>query len=118
MKKKILLSLLFSCCTLWSFADSGVKQVVTIEGQTQTEEVKSLSFEGDSVTITFRDGQSMVVGIEDFNISFTNTTTAIRKVKTDRGAEDNAYYDLRGVKTNASAKGILIHNGKKIIKTK
>ena len=43
-----------------------------------------------------------------------NTTTAISVVKQAKPA-DNAYYTLQGVRVAAPAKGIYIHNGKKII---
>lgn len=43
-----------------------------------------------------------------------NTTTAISVVKQAKPA-DNAYYTLQGVRVATPAKGIYIHNGKKII---
>lgn len=43
-----------------------------------------------------------------------NTTTAISVVQQAKPA-DNAYYTLQGVRVAAPAKGIYIHNGKKII---
>jgi hypothetical protein len=118
MVKKILLSMLFACSCLWSFADNAVKQVVQIDGQTQTEEVESLTFSGDEVTITFRDGQSTVAKLHSVTISFTGTTTAIKKVVEDKSQKSEAYYTLSGIKTKPVSKGVYIHNGKKIIKTK
>ena len=118
MRKIALLSALFFCCSLLSFADNTVKQIVQIDGQTQTEEVESLTFNGDEVTITFRDGQSTVAKLDSVMISFTGTTTAIRKIVEDQSQKDEAYYTLGGIKTKPVGKGVYIHNVKKIVKTK
>lgn len=117
MRKIALLSALCFCCSLLSFADNAEKQVVQIDGQTQTEEVESLTFNGDEVTITFRDGQSTVAKLDSVTISFTGTTT-IKKVVEDKSQKSEAYYTLSGIKTKPVSKGVYIHNGKKIVKTK
>lgn len=118
MRKIALLSALCFCCSLLSFADNAVKQVVQIDGQTQTEEVESLTFNGDEVTITFRDGQSTVAKLDSVTISFTGTTTSIKRIVEDQSQKDDAYYSLGGIKMKPVGKGVFIHNGKKIIKTK
>lgn len=118
MSKKALVSVLFSCCFLGSFADNAVKQVVQIAGQTQQEAVKSLTFNGNEVTVTFRNGLTTVARLDSLTISFTGTATAIRKVVGDQSRKDNGYYSLNGVRTKPVGQGVYIHNGKKIIKTK
>lgn len=69
MSKKALVSVLFSCCFLGSFADNAVKQVVQIAGQTQQEAVKSLTFSGNEVTVTFRNGLTTVAWLDSLTIS-------------------------------------------------
>lgn len=41
--------------------------------------------------------------------------TAIEKVDADKAADDGAWYTIQGVKVAQPAKGIYIHNGKKVI---
>ena len=43
-----------------------------------------------------------------------DTVTAIKNIETEK-TEDNAYYTLQGVKVVNPAKGIYIHNGKKVV---
>ncbi len=112
------LSVLLSCCSLLSFADGEVRQVVQIDGQIQQEEVKNLTFSGDEVTITFRNGQAAAAKLDSFTISFSGMTTSIRQVVNDKSLKDDAYYDLLGIKMRPDKKGIYIHNGKKTIRSK
>ncbi|MDD6553931.1 MAG: hypothetical protein PUF37_10165 [Prevotellaceae bacterium] len=95
------------------------KQTVTIDGQTQSKEVKTLSFDGDEVTLTFRDNSSTVTDLENFSIAFSSATTAIRPVTAaDNTKNGDIFYDLRGMRTPHPQKGIYIVNGKKINKNK
>ena len=49
-----------------------------------------------------------------YSIQFGGETTGINEVKAAAKA-DGAYYTLQGVKTSKAAKGIYIHNGKKVV---
>lgn len=49
------------------------------------------------------------------SIKFGDDTTGISTAKVKTAEADNAYYTLQGVKTMKPAKGLYIHNGKKII---
>ncbi|MDD5861138.1 MAG: hypothetical protein PUD15_01060 [Prevotella sp.] len=115
---KLTLLILFAL-TATAAAASEKKQTVILDGQTQTKEVENLSFDGDEVTITFRDNSSTVTDLENFSILFSSTTTAIRTVTTiDQGDDKDVFYDLRGMRTPHPQKGIYIINGKKISKNK
>lgn len=49
-----------------------------------------------------------------YSIQFGGETTGINEVNAAAKADD-AYYTLQGVKTSKAAKGIYIHNGKKVV---
>lgn len=49
-----------------------------------------------------------------YSIQFGGETTGINEVNAAAKA-DGAYYTLQGVKTSKAAKGIYIHNGKKVV---
>ncbi len=49
------------------------------------------------------------------SIKFGDDTTGINAAKVKTAEADNAYYTLQGVKTMKPAKGLYIHNGKKVI---
>jgi hypothetical protein len=47
--------------------------------------------------------------------SFEINPTGISEVKTENDSNDNAYYNLNGIKVINPSKGLYIHNGKKIV---
>ncbi len=48
-------------------------------------------------------------------ISMGGDITGINAVEAEQGKADGAYYTLQGVKTQKPAKGLYIHNGKKVV---
>jgi len=48
-------------------------------------------------------------------VAAINATTGIAKVKKNEPSDNGAYYNVKGQKVPAATKGLLIHNGKKII---
>lgn len=85
--------------------------VLTWNGQILLEQVmKEYEESGEQAELT----KGMRIVFSDGSDWEDNTTTAISVVQQAKPA-DNAYYTLQGVRVAAPAKGIYIHNGKKII---
>lgn len=83
---------------------------LTWNGQTLEQVMKEYEENGGQAERT----KGMRIVFSDGSDWEDNTTTAISVVKQAKPA-DNAYYTLQGVRVAAPAKGIYIHNGKKII---
>ena len=79
-------------------------------GQTFGQVMDALEATGEQANLT----KGMRIVFSDGSDWEDNTTTAISVVQQAKPA-DNAYYTLQGVRVAAPAKGIYIHNGKKII---
>lgn len=58
-----------------------------------------------------------MIWLEDVDEPFDNTVTEIKAVETieNKVSNDNAYYNLQGMRVANPTKGIYIHNGKKVI---
>lgn len=81
--------------------------------------------DGEAVFAPLKDGVAVSVGhaylvlpaasaTRFYSIQFGGETTGINEVNAAAKA-DGAYYTLQGVKTSKAAKGIYIHNGKKVV---
>lgn len=81
--------------------------------------------DGEAVFAPLKDGVAVSVGhaylvlpeasaTRFYSIQFGGETTGINEVNAAAEA-DGAYYTLQGVKTSKAAKGIYIHNGKKVV---
>lgn len=81
--------------------------------------------DGKAVFAPLKDGVAVSVGhaylvlpaasaARFYSIQFGGETTGINEVNAAAKA-DGAYYTLQGVKTSKAAKGIYIHNGKKVV---
>lgn len=81
--------------------------------------------DGEAVFAPLKDGVAVSVGhaylvlpaasaARFYSIQFGGETTGINEVNAAAKA-DGAYYTLQGVKTSKAAKGIYIHNGKKVV---
>ena len=81
--------------------------------------------DGKAVFAPLKDGVAVSVGhaylvlpaasaTRFYSIQFGGETTGINEVNAAAKA-DGAYYTLQGVKTSKAAKGIYIHNGKKVV---
>lgn len=81
--------------------------------------------DGEAVFAPLKEGVAVSVGhaylvlptasaTRFYSIQFGGETTGINEVNADAKA-DGAYYTLQGVKTSKAAKGIYIHNGKKVV---
>lgn len=84
--------------------------VLAWNGQTFGEVMDQYEESGVQASLT----KGMRIVFSDGSDWEDNTTTAISVVQQAKPA-DNAYYTLQGVRVAAPAKGIYIHNGKKII---
>lgn len=84
--------------------------VLAWNGQTFGEVMDQYEESGVQASLT----KGMRIIFSDGSDWEDNTTTAISVVQQAKPA-DNAYYTLQGVRVAAPAKGIYIHNGKKII---
>lgn len=84
--------------------------VLAWNGQTFGQVMDALEATGEQANLT----KGMRIVFSDGSDWEDNTTTAISVVQQAKPA-DNAYYTLQGVRVAAPAKGIYIHNGKKII---
>ena len=109
MKKYLMTSCLL-CLTMAAIADN----VQTVDAA----KVSSVSFSGDNVVITYKDGTTATQDMNDVVIDMSNTTTAIKEVQHEQLSADDAVYDLQGrkVRVNGSVnKGVYIVKGKKLI---
>lgn len=84
--------------------------VLAWNGQTFGQVMDKFEASGEPANLT----KGMRIVFSDGSDWEDNTTTAISVVQQAKPA-DNAYYTLQGVRVAAPAKGIYIHNGKKII---
>ena len=84
--------------------------VLAWNGQTFGQVMDEFEASGEPANLT----KGMRIVFSDGSDWEDNTTTAISVVQQAKPA-DNAYYTLQGVRVAAPAKGIYIHNGKKII---
>ena len=84
--------------------------VLAWNGQTFGQVMDAYEASGEPANLT----KGMRIVFSDGSDWEDNTTTAISVVQQAKPA-DNAYYTLQGVRVAAPAKGIYIHNGKKII---
>ena len=84
--------------------------VLAWNGQTFGQVMDKFEASGEPANLT----KGMRIVFSDGSDWEDNTTTAISVVQQAKPT-DNAYYTLQGVRVAAPAKGIYIHNGKKII---
>lgn len=95
-------------------------QKVTIADEAITGEVKSLSFEGDNVAITFANGSTQTVDMGKLSIAISYADiSGIADIKSDEPHDARGIYNLAGQyvgnEVDALDKGIYIRNGKKIV---
>ena len=113
--KKLLTTLLTTVCCLIASADN--EPVVTVNGQTTTQTVKKLTFNGDNVVLHFADGSTQEVDMADVTIAFT-TADAVKALENADKNAPTTYFDLNGRQLKqAPHKGAyIIKKGNKIVK--
>jgi len=107
MKKYLMTSCLL-CLTMAAIADN----VQTVDAA----KVSSVSFSGDNVVITYKDGTTATQDMNEVVIDMSNTTDIERL--TFNGERCSDLFDLQGRKVNVNGdinKGIYIMNGKKVV---
>ena len=83
-------------------------------GQIDDFRVYNYALSGDEVAAIMEDTEEVS---KDINDNYSEVATSIDNVKADASANsDGRIYDLNGRQTNSSAKGIVIQNGKKVLK--
>lgn len=116
--RRHLLTIALSLLCLGAMADDG--QTVTVDGQTVDKTVNKITFDGDVITLHFKEGgaQDVDMGDADVTIAFELDPTSIYKVDVNT-PDDNKIYNLRGqyMGDNLSVlpAGLYIVNGKKVI---
>ena len=117
--RRHLLTIALSLLCLSAMADDG--QTVIIGGQTVEKTVNKITFDGDVITLHFKEGgtQDVDMGDMDVTIAFQLDPSAIGKVEVN-APKSNKIYNLRGqyMGTNLGMlpAGPYIVNGKKVIK--
>lgn len=116
--RKVLLLACSLLATLAAQADGGVRQTVTIGGQTVAGTVTKITFDGDNAVLTFADNTTRTAAPEQVNISFIYDVTAIERVAASDVAK-GPVYTLQGQYVGQDvthlAKGVYIVEGKKFI---
>lgn len=116
--KKSILSVALMAMSMGAMADA--TQTVTISGTSVDKQVASLSFDGDNVVITFSEGDTQTVDMEELSILLTySENSGIVQIESDDNQADGKIFNLAGqyVGDNKQSlnRGIYIVNGKKIV---
>ena len=82
-------------------------------GQIDDFRIYNYALSGEEIASIMEDTNEVS---KDINDDFSEVSTAINNVENDASISNNTYYDLNGRQTTNSAKGIVIQNGKKILK--
>lgn len=111
---KLLSTLLLTACCMTAAADN--EQVVTVNGEKLSQEVTKLTFSGDNVVLTFSNGTTETVDMENVTIAFTYTD-AVKALSVVKDAE-TLYFDLNGRQLKAAPKkgAYMIKKGDKVVK--
>ena len=116
MRRLLSTTLLVAACTLTAMADGG--QVVTVNGQTTTQQLKKMTFDGDDVILHFADGSTQKVGMVNVSVAFTEVD-AIKAL--EKAADKDApieYFNMKGQQLKQAPKHgtFLMKKGDKIVK--
>ena len=112
------MTIALSLLCLGAMADDG--QTVTVGGSTVDKTVNKITFDGDVITLHFKEGgtQDVDMGDVDVKIAFELDPTAIFKPEVNT-LTNNRVYNLRGQYMGDSLSGLpaglYIVNGKKVI---
>lgn len=86
-----------------AFADDETKQVVKIDGVVQDgKTVKTITFEGDKLNLTYTDGSTASADLEAVVIAFESDPTAITVSKVSNEGEVTKIYDINGRQVKAT----------------
>lgn len=116
--RRHLLTIALSLFCLSALADDG--QTVTIDGQTIDKTVNKITFDGDVITLHFKEGGTQDVNMRnvDVKIAFQLDPTGLEKVEVN-APKNNKIYNLRGQymgnNLNMLPAGVYIVNGKKVV---
>lgn len=100
---------------------AGNKQSITVNGTTIDKVVKTISFEGDNVVLTYTDGSSDKEDMELVTLAFAydSSSTGISQLTAAKGEKAQQVYTLDGVAVGKNLQGlrpgIYIVKGKKIL---
>ncbi len=121
IKNKILVALgcsALSCLT----AAADTTQTVTVSGETLTQSVTKITFDGDNVVLTLSDATTQTVDMAEVSIALAySATDGIDNLPVAEQATvgDQRVYNLKGQYVGNSlqglSKGIYITNGKKVV---
>lgn len=117
--KRLCFMLLLALVSLQLSAEN--EQTVTVNGITIDKVVKSFSFDGDFILLTYTDDTSDREDMEQVTLAFTydEHSTGVDQIKANQGKESQQVFDLHGMAVGKSFKGLLrgvyIVNGKKVL---
>ena len=94
------------------------EQVVTVNGQVQTQTLTQMTFNGDDVILHFADGSTQTVGMTSVTVTFT-VVDAIKAL--DKAADKDApveYFNMKGQQLKKAPKSgpYMMKKGDKIVK--
>lgn len=115
------ISILFAALLMSFHLSAGNKQSITINGITIDKVVKTISFEGDNVVLTYTDDSSDKEDMELVTLAFAydGSSTGISQLTAAKGEKAQQVYTLDGVAMGKNLQGlrpgIYIVKGKKIL---
>ncbi len=113
---KLLTTLILAACCITATADN--EQVVTINGQQQSQSVTKMTFNDSNVVLTFADGTTQTVDMENVTIAFTyKEAVNILNTVSDKEATTR-YFDLKGQQLKKAPKkgAYMMQKGNKVVK--
>ncbi|MBR0049813.1 MAG: hypothetical protein IJP74_10950 [Prevotella sp.] len=116
--KKLLLSVASMAIITSLPVNADKKQVVTISGQATTQSVKTITFSGDNLELTFSDGSTQTVDMADVTIAFT-IVDAIKTLDSVKQKDAPVmYFDLGGHQLKQAPKSgaFILKKGDKVVK--
>ena len=121
MKQMKRISILFAAMLMALHLGAGNQQNVTINGFHVDKVVKTISFEGDNVVLTYTDDSSDKEDMELVTLAFTydGSSTGINSVTAGKGEKAQQVHTLDGMAVGKNLQGlrpgIYIVKGKKVL---
>lgn len=110
--KRLYYSIFFALSALFVYA--GQKQVVVIDGNRVDKNVKTVSYQGTKVHITYSDGTTQTADRSAFAIYIKNmAATAVTMPKVERAGNGKCYTVDGKAAGKASHRGVVIQGNKK-----
>lgn len=118
MKRKLCLLAFVAMLAVTTWADN--KQTVTVNGTTQSQSVKRITFNGDEIVLVFADNTQKTVEMTAVKIDFVydNLANSVSyQMETPKVKEQTGIYNLNGQSVSDTReklpKGIYIVDGRK-----